>query len=650
MSIINSANSVSKTQNLDLGPTESIQLQYAKLQLLLSQQAKESAQSNMDLITQSQDEQKAINEYINSLRISQANCEKAQEEITAKQNEIDIVNAELAKLGFEGKTSAEIEAMSIEAQAKYNKLSEELSTLQSELVLAEEAANSSPEFVALQESLKTAQSALTEAQGKASTSQAELAALNKSLEEKKAELEAYDGSSTIESNNSQIKDLDAQIKALERQAQEEQDAMNAAQSEMDRLQKDIDTVDYYNKTQDALMGNKKITDANDLRDTKFYESVKAFFSANGLSLPSKDMTDEGKTGSQNALADYLSKTLNTFKEKLEKEAASGNYSDGRTRTSTQEKLYFIDSYFESLPLVLSSKKISDANDIVDTDYFRGIEAFLTAHGLTHPSEDLKKNWHNGTQYELMDQVNKTMSDYASECKKEYSTYESSYKTALNNKADYDSQIADLKKQKSDLEKSNSDVNTAKAAIEKELSDLEGDVSAKELEYNKILDSITTMIASVAEAQEGLQKLALTDPLLQKIVTLEQEMTNIETEMLSEQTIISNAAAAKTPAGELSKLELEMSAIKAKNPGLTDEIMKYLQDNNLVIPANDPPTTEDYEMIIESLENYSSQLGTNTQQLMVFINDFLGQYNSYLTGANSTISGSNQTLQKIISNM
>jgi hypothetical protein len=33
--------------------------------------------------------------------------------------------------------------------------------------------------------------------------------------------------------------------------------------------------------------------------------------------------------------------------------------------------------------------------------------------------------------------------------------------------------------------------------------------------------------------------------------------------------------------------------------------------------------------------------------MVFVQDFMGQYNSYLTGANTAIQQANQTLQTIV---
>jgi hypothetical protein len=55
---------------------------------------------------------------------------------------------------------------------------------------------------------------------------------------------------------------------------------------------------------------------------------------------------------------------------------------------------------------------------------------------------------------------------------------------------------------------------------------------------------------------------------------------------------------------------------------------------------------EWDYNIQSLQNYQETIGTETQQKMVFVQDFMGQYNSYLTGSNSAIQQSNQTLQSI----
>ena len=57
-----------------------------------------------------------------------------------------------------------------------------------------------------------------------------------------------------------------------------------------------------------------------------------------------------------------------------------------------------------------------------------------------------------------------------------------------------------------------------------------------------------------------------------------------------------------------------------------------------------PISGDYNL--KSLTNYQEQIGNKTQTLMVYLQDFIGQYNSYLQGANTQISNANQTLTSL----
>ena len=56
--------------------------------------------------------------------------------------------------------------------------------------------------------------------------------------------------------------------------------------------------------------------------------------------------------------------------------------------------------------------------------------------------------------------------------------------------------------------------------------------------------------------------------------------------------------------------------------------------------------DEWEVAIASLQARMDALGTDTQQKMVYVQDFMGQYNSYLQGANSVIQQSNQTLSAL----
>jgi hypothetical protein len=94
--------------------------------------------------------------------------------------------------------------------------------------------------------------------------------------------------------------------------------------------------------------------------------------------------------------------------------------------------------------------------------------------------------------------------------------------------------------------------------------------------------------------------------------------------------------------------------KAKTDGGTTEMpadmVKYFNDNGLAIEntgKDNYHNKDEWDYNLKSLTNFQEQIGTKTQTLMVYLQDFIGQYNSYLQGANKAITDSNQTLQSII---
>ena len=50
--------------------------------------------------------------------------------------------------------------------------------------------------------------------------------------------------------------------------------------------------------------------------------------------------------------------------------------------------------------------------------------------------------------------------------------------------------------------------------------------------------------------------------------------------------------------------------------------------------------------IESLTNYQESISNKTQTLMVYLQDFISQYNSYLQGASSAVSNASQVLTAV----
>lgn len=58
------------------------------------------------------------------------------------------------------------------------------------------------------------------------------------------------------------------------------------------------------------------------------------------------------------------------------------------------------------------------------------------------------------------------------------------------------------------------------------------------------------------------------------------------------------------------------------------------------------TTKEWESILKTLTDKQELIGGNTQTAMVYLQDFIGQYNSFLQGANSAIATANQVLTSI----
>jgi hypothetical protein len=80
-----------------------------------------------------------------------------------------------------------------------------------------------------------------------------------------------------------------------------------------------------------------------------------------------------------------------------------------------------------------------------------------------------------------------------------------------------------------------------------------------------------------------------------------------------------------------------------------EMENYLKENKLAYDSSGNSrrqNKDEWNVAITSLQARLDSLGTDTQQKMVFVQDFMGQYNSYLQGANSVIQQSNQTLGEL----
>ena len=83
--------------------------------------------------------------------------------------------------------------------------------------------------------------------------------------------------------------------------------------------------------------------------------------------------------------------------------------------------------------------------------------------------------------------------------------------------------------------------------------------------------------------------------------------------------------------------------------MSQEMVDYMDAHKLAYPNGDGDYIlgkDEWDVAITSLEGRLEELGTNTQQEMVYVQDYMGQYNPYLQGANTQIANSNQTLTNL----
>ena len=60
--------------------------------------------------------------------------------------------------------------------------------------------------------------------------------------------------------------------------------------------------------------------------------------------------------------------------------------------------------------------------------------------------------------------------------------------------------------------------------------------------------------------------------------------------------------------------------------------------------------DEWDYNLKSLTNFQEQIGNSVQTKMVYLQDFIGQYNSYLQGANTQIANANQVLNNLARGM
>ena len=97
-------------------------------------------------------------------------------------------------------------------------------------------------------------------------------------------------------------------------------------------------------------------------------------------------------------------------------------------------------------------------------------------------------------------------------------------------------------------------------------------------------------------------------------------------------------------------EMEDSGEDVKWTEMSPEMIAFFEEHELAMDESDGDyahTAEEWDVAIQSLENYQEELSTTTQTDMIVLQDYLGQYNSYLQGANKAVTDGISTLQNII---
>ncbi len=80
-----------------------------------------------------------------------------------------------------------------------------------------------------------------------------------------------------------------------------------------------------------------------------------------------------------------------------------------------------------------------------------------------------------------------------------------------------------------------------------------------------------------------------------------------------------------------------------------DIASYMQANNLAYDTTGNDllmTADEWNTAVSSLQAHLEALGQNTQQMMVYLQDFIGQYNSHLQDTDAQTQSPNQTLSSL----
>ncbi len=144
------------------------------------------------------------------------------------------------------------------------------------------------------------------------------------------------------------------------------------------------------------------------------------------------------------------------------------------------------------------------------------------------------------------------------------------------------------------------------------------------------DSIQFMFAKLQLSQALLCK-SQARTYMDKIENIQKEQQEVA-EMLKEARKLQDEAKTKDEATRMS-----------------NKMIKYFAKHDLTIDTtgnNFSHNAKEWEVAIKSLTNHQESISNATQTNMVFLQDFISQYNSYLQGASSAIREATQVLTSV----
>ena len=144
------------------------------------------------------------------------------------------------------------------------------------------------------------------------------------------------------------------------------------------------------------------------------------------------------------------------------------------------------------------------------------------------------------------------------------------------------------------------------------------------------DSIQFMFAKLQLAQSQICKNSA-ETYMKQIEDIQEEQSEVA-EMISQARKLQNEAKTNDKCTEMPQQMADWMTARGLSYDTTGDDLAHSYD--------------EWTYNIESLTNYQESISNKTQTLMVYLQDFISQYNSYLQGASSAVNNASQVLTAV----